>query len=251
MHAKRNNTNPSHTRDISPKNGSVFLHPQELEISLSEVARYAGGSRYRMDSKMETLARSILNQAISLSRPAFGYTKHKIINTVPDKGFLIENNIMIPFPPDIPSDTVSVVSVICTIGPDLDEEIRYLNAKGISLETLYLDASGVALLEAVVEKAHVLVRELARSAGLYCGCQWAPGYEKTSLEDQKTLFDLVDASAIGVQLMQSGVMYPFKSLSFWIPLTWHPVTPVNRNKCRDCNLKGCNYRITHSVIKKA
>ncbi len=250
MHVQRNDANKFNTRDIFPKSGSESFCPQEVEVSLSEVARYAGGSRYRMDSKMEMLARSILNQAISLSLPAFGYTVHKIINTVPNKGFLIENNILIPSPPYIPSDTASVVSVICTIGPGLEEKIRSLNTKGMSIETLYLDASGVALLEAVVQQAHGRISELARNTGLYCGCQWAPGYEKTSLEDQKKLFDLVDASALGVQLMQSGAMYPFKSLSFWIPLTRHPVAPVNRNKCRHCSFKGCNYRITHSVIKE-
>ncbi len=198
---------------------------------------------------METLTRSILNQAISLCRPAFGYTAQKILNALPNKGLLIKNNILIPSPPDIPSDTVSVVSVICTIGPNLEEEILSLNAKGNYLEMLYLDASGVALLEAVVQRAHGRINELARNAGLYCGCQWAPGHEKISLEDQKVLFDLVDASAIGVQLMKSGVMYPFKSISSWIPLTRYPVAPVNRNKCRYCSLKGCNYRIPHSVIK--
>lgn len=250
MHVKCNDANQSNTRDIFSKSGSESFSPQELEVSLSEVARYAGGSRYQLDSKMETLARSILNQAISLSRPAFGYAARKIFDTVPDKGFLIESNILIPSPPNIPSDTASIVSVICTIGPDLEEEIRSLNAKGMSLETLYLDASGVSLLEAVVQQAHGRISELARNTGLYCGCQWAPGHENTSLEDQKILFDLVDASAIGVQLMQSGVMYPFKSLSFWIPLTRHPVAPVNRNKCRHCSLKGCNYRITHSAIKE-
>lgn len=250
MHAQHNDANQTKTLDISPKSGSESFCPQELEVSLSEVARYAGGSRYQMDSKMETLARSILNQAISFSHPAFGYAAHKILNAVPDKGFLIENNILIPSPPDIPSDTASVVSVICTIGPDLEEEIRSLNPKGMSLEILYMDASGVALLEAVVQQAHGRISELARNAGLYCGCQWAPGHEKISLEDQKINFDLVDASAIGVQLMQSGVMYPFKSLSFWVPLTRYQTAPVNQNKCRHCSLKGCNYRITHSVIKE-
>ena len=146
MHAQHNGANQSKTWDIFPKSGSESFSPQELEVPLSEVARYAGGSSYQMDSKMETLTRSILNQAISLCRPAFGYTAQKILDAVPDKGFLIENNILIPSPPDIPSVTVSVVSVICTIGPNLEKEIRSLNAKGMYLEMLYLDASGVALL---------------------------------------------------------------------------------------------------------
>lgn len=238
------------TMSIFPKSGSVFLKSQELEVSLNEMARYAGGSRYRMDLKMETLARSILNQAISLCRPAFGYTAHKVLDAVPDKGFLIENNILIPSPPDISSDTASVVSVICTIGPNLEEKIRSLNAKGMYLEMVYLDASGVALLEAVVQRAYELISELALKACLYVGCRWAPGYETTPLKDQSVLFDIVDADDIGVQLRQSGIMRPFKSLSFWIPLTRHPVAPVNRNNCRRCSLKGCKYRITPSMEKE-
>jgi|GEM_PF-461812 len=250
MRTRHNGSNQSDTRDIFPKNGSESFCPWELEVSLNEVVRYAGGSRYQMDSKTETLARSILSQAISLCHPAFGYARHKIINTVKNKGFLIENNIFVPSPPDIPSDSQFLVSVIGTIGQNLEEIVHSLNTKSMYLEALFLDASGVALIESVAQHARERISDLAGRAGLHCGCQWAPGYEKTLLEDQKILFDITDASAIGVQLMQSGVMHPFKSLSFWIPLVLHPVSPVNRNKCRHCSLKCCIYRITHSADQK-
>jgi len=232
-----------------PDSGSGYFKPDELKIPLSEVARYAGGSRYRMDSKMEAVARSMLKQAKLLSHPAFGYSIRIIIDTVPGKGILIENDVLIPVPTIIPQELTHIVTVVCTIGPNLEEEIGSLNAKGEHLNALYLDASGVALLEDTAQKAHEQVCRPAYKKGLYAGCRWEPGCEKVPMEAQKVLFDLVDVSAIGVELTQSGVMHPLKSLSFWSPLSRLPIVPVDRNKCRTCALKDCIYRTSSSGNK--
>jgi len=233
-----------------PDSGSGYFKPEELKIPLSEVARYAGGSRYRMDSKMEAVARSMLKRAKLLSRPAFGYSIRKIIDTVPDKGILIENDVLIPFPTIIPQELTHIVTVVCTIGWNLEEEVVSLNAKDEYLNALYLDASGVALLEDTAQKAHEQVYRPAYKKGLYAGCRWEPGCEKLPMEAQKVLFGLVDVSAIGVELTQSGVMLPFKSLSFWSPLSKVPLVPVDQNKCRTCGLKDCIYRINSSGKRK-
>ena len=233
-----------------PDGGSGYFKPEELEILLSEVARYAGGSRYRMDSKMEAVARSMLQRAKLLSRPAFGYSIRKIIDTVPDKGILIENEVLIPLPTGIPQELTHIVTVVCTIGPDLEEEVGLLNAKGEHLNALYLDASGVALLEDTAQKAHEQVCRPAYKKGLYAGCRWEPGCEKLPMDAQKVLFGLVDVSVIGVELTQSGVMLPLKSLSFWSPLSRLPIVPVDRNKCRTCGLKDCIYRNSSSGKRK-
>ncbi len=222
--------------------GSGYFRPEELEILLSEVARYAGGSRYRMDSSMEAVARSMLQRAKLLSRPAFGYSILKIVDTVPGEGILMENEALIPVPTDDRQMLTHIVTMVCTIGPKLEEAVGALNAEGEYLNALYLDASGVALLEDTAQKAHEQVCRPAHKQGLHTACRWEPGCEKLPMEAQKVLFDFVDVSAIGVELTQSGVMRPLKSLSFWSPLSKLPLEPVDRNKCRSCGLKGCIYR---------
>ena len=233
-----------------PYSGSGYFKPAELKIPLSEVARYAGGSRYRMDLKMEAVARSMLQRAKLLSRPAFGFSIRKIIDTVPGKGILIETDVLIPLPTIIPQESTHIVTVVCTIGPDLEEEVGSLNAEGEHLNALYLDASGAALLEDTAQKAHEQVCRPAYKKGLYAGCRFEPGCEKLPMEAQKVLFDLVDVSGIGVELTQSGVMLPLKSLSFWSPLSKLPKVPVDRNKCRTCGLKDCIYRTSSSGKRK-
>jgi len=227
---------------FSPESGSGYFKPLELNISLNEVARYAGGSRYRMDSKMETIARSMLQRAKSLSCPAFAYSIRKIIDAVPGKGVLIENEVLLPVPTGIPGELTHIVTVVCTIGPDLEKEVGALNAEGEYLDALYLDASGVALLEDTARKAHAQVCRPAHKKGLYSGCRWEPGCEELPMKAQKILFGLVDVSAIGVELAPGGIMRPLKSLSFWSPLSKAPLEPVDQNKCRACGLKGCIYR---------
>jgi len=139
-----------------------------------------------------------------------------------------------------------IVTVVCTIGPDLEKEVGALNAEGEYLNALYLDASGVALLEDTARKAHAQACRPAHKKGLHAGYRWEPGCEKLPMEAQKVLFGLVDVSAIGVELTHSGVMRPLKSLSFWSPLARVPLELVDRNKCRACGLKGCIYRTSSS-----
>ncbi len=242
MDAQRNGSDRSKSRGIFPKRGSGSFNPQELEVNLSEVARYAGGSRYQIDSEMEVLARFMFNRARSLCRPVFGYVQHKIIVVVPGKGLLIENKVLIPCPPDILDEVEFIVTVVCTIGLNLEEDVCSLNTKGMHLEALFLDASGLALLETAARKAHEQIDKLARKNNLFAGCRWEPGCEKIPLEAQTILFNLVNTSAIGVELLQGGVMRPFKSLSFWIPIMRHSVAPVTQDKCRSCGLKHCLYR---------
>ena len=152
MDAQRNGSDRSKSKSIFPKGGSDYFNPQELDVHLSEVARYAGGSRYRIDSEMESLARSMFNQARSLCRPVLGYVKHKIIAVVQGKGILIEDKVLIPCLPDILNEVEFIVSVVCTIGPNLEKDVHALNTNGMRLEALFLDASGVALLEAAAQK---------------------------------------------------------------------------------------------------
>jgi len=68
---------------------------------------------------------------------------------------------------------------------------------------------------------------------------------QATLMDAAGVAQLIDATVIGVQINESGVMFPMKSLSFWVRWT-HSRRPNDRNrhKCLACDLKGCAFRVT-------
>ena len=110
---------------------------------------------------------------------------------------------------------------------------------GDTLGSLFLHAAGVAFLEALSARAHGALQEQAHERRLQTGCRCAPGYEGLDLSCQRRLFDLLDASSIGVQLNASGMMIPAKSVSFVTKWTTSRLPQGNLHKCASCSLSHC------------
>lgn len=214
---------------------AIKLSFKDLMVTPEDVARYAGGSHYRPDAERKKLAAHILKCAATLVQPAFVYAAHQINTIDPVSLFL---------PPDkLDAGAVCIVAAVCTLGPELEKETSNLMAQGKALDALFLDAAGVALLEALSDEVHSHLKKEAAKDGMFAGCRFGPGYGNIPVGAQKTLFESVNPEAIGVQLKASGILYPLKSLSFWVMWTSQPSLEGSTYKCQNCALKNCAYRI--------
>lgn len=219
-------------------NVAVKLRFNDLSVTPENVARYAGGSHYRPDAERERLAADILERASILAHPAFVYAVHSINTLDTEKG----KSLFLP-PDKLDADIVSIAAAVCTIGNELENETSKLMAQGKVLDALFLDSAGVAILEALSEETHLYLKKEAAKEGLFAGCRFSPGFENIPLSTQKSLVELVDPDLIGVQLKSSGILFPLKSLSFWVMWTSQPPQDANTYKCQNCTLNNCAYRI--------
>ena len=214
---------------------AVRLRFKDLRVTPEDVARYAGGSHYRPDEERKRLAADILESASALVQPAFVYAANNI-NTM--------DSVSLFLPPDEPdSGTVFIAAAVCTIGPELENETSTLMAQGKALHALFMDATGVALLEALSDEVHSHLKKEAEKMGLFAGCRFGPGYGNIPVNEQKSLFESVNPEAIGVQLKASGILFPLKSLSFWVRWSSQPPPEGSTYKCQNCTLNNCVYRI--------
>jgi hypothetical protein len=225
---------------------TIIIHvlPESLNISIKEVGRYAGGSRYRMDADMEQLASKMLDRAKKIISPAVAYAIHPVTSMDFPKGICLDGNsyIQLPFE-EQDTSVVSLTAVVCTLGARLDNKIKDLTIHRKILEGTVLDAVGVALLESLGMKGRIHLKKEAQKRGLFAGCPFGPGYGKMPLAAQSTLFKHIDSQAIGIRLNKSGVMLPLKSLSFWLRWTTNPREAENHGyKCQRCDLRNCLYR---------
>jgi hypothetical protein len=111
---------------------------------------------------------------------------------------------------------------VCTIGPAVEAEIARSSAAGDSLRALLLDAIGSVAVESVVRQTAEGIRAEAAAMGLKAGVRFSPGYGKWPLQEQRTLFSIVDGSVIGVGLNDSCIMEPRKSVSFAVRIGEDP-----------------------------
>ena len=97
---------------------------------------------------------------------------------------------------------------------------------------------------AYVEAAHDLLKKrLKRIYGnsLYLSEPFGPGYYGIPVEGTRGLFRLLDASRLGMELNESGMMLPEKSCSGFFVLTRRPA-PLPKDCCESClSPHSCGY----------
>jgi hypothetical protein len=212
-----------------------------------EIARYAGGSGYKMDADTREMASRAIDRAMDLIAPAMAYAVHPAKVLSSEGQMQVEDRMLLTVPShECDPQTRFLVAAVCTIGPALEAACRELAEQKDFLSYLLLDAAGVALLEALSQKAHDLLSERAAKARLFCGCRFAPGYGTMPMSGQSLLFRLVDAEAICVRLNKRMVMNPGKSLSFFTRWTKKALLQSRAYKCRTCPLDSCPFRIRNT-----
>lgn len=232
------------TINLKAMSNIVKFPCEELEVTTKDIFRYAGGSRFRPNTQKMNLAADMLTFALTLIQPAFVYAEHHIKKIDPKKGVFFEGDVFLPLPPNtLDANAVKFVSCACSLGSELEKKTTLLMAQGKSLDALFLNAAGIALLESISDKAQLHLEKKAEKKGLFTSCRFGPGYGDIPIEAQKILFETVNSETIGVYLKPAGVLSPLMSLSFWILWTTRRFFENNTNKCENCTQKNCDYRI--------
>ena len=226
-----------------------YLSPSELAPSPDQVARYAGGSRYRMEKRHQALVNQALGQALEICRPAVAHALHPVEARPLIEGKLVmKGGVRLELPAPLIDRRTQFLSVaVVTLGEKLEQTCRRLREQGDLLRSIFLDAAGLAMIELLEKAAFEIVSALAREHGLFAGHRLAPGCCGLDMSLQKTLFNLVDGAAIGVLLNASLVMIPLKSQSFLACLTPDPVPATSWPKCLSCPNRNCLFRHTDRI----
>ncbi len=216
-----------------------------LSVTLGQMARYAGGSKYVMDEKMKELARPVLEKAKKLIAPVFSYAIYDRSELDEETRFLLMGPVLEKFEKE--NDSPSVCVCLCTLGHELENAVGEMTKSGKALEAVFLDAAGVGFLESLGNSSFSSIREEAEKSGLFPGCRFEPGCGGISLGVQKLIFSLLNSSLVGVSLSDSCVMSPMKSLSFW--MFFHETSQADAGlyKCGVCGLMDCPYRVMESM----
>lgn len=111
---------------------------------------------------------------------------------------------------------LKIALCICTIGPELERTSAELIRDNEMLKGFVLDSFGSEAAEEVAIQADAAIAEVARKMGLWPSKRFSPGYSIWDIREQRYLFATLPASDIGVELTESCMMIPRKSVSFRI-----------------------------------
>ncbi|MBM3998653.1 MAG: hypothetical protein FJ297_03750 [Planctomycetes bacterium] len=131
---------------------------------------------------------------------------------------------------------------VATAGPELERKATERLEANDDCGAMVLSAIGAERAEAAVEAVQDALRDSAIADRLAPMPPYSPGYCGMKLTEQRKLFGLVDATAIGVTLNGDCQMHPIKSLSGLIGLG-----PADRvadlgSACDHCGHTTCSMR---------
>jgi len=135
---------------------------------------------------------------------------------------------------------------ICTIGQALEKEVSKLFSTGEYATAAMLDSAGSVAVESLADCVNRVICQQALSEGLVSTRRVSPGYGDWALQEQKMVFTLLPGDKIGVTLTGKYMMLPRKSVSFAMGIGEGFVIEKSIERCGDCDMVSCPYRLQTS-----
>lgn len=141
-------------------------------------------------------------------------------------------------------DSEEIICFVATLGSGLDREILRLMAEKRLSQAYVLDAMGSVAVEDMVEQFYQRKQIEFAAENKSVTLRFSPGYCDWPVSEQKQLFSLFGSEHTGVELLDSCLMTPRKSISGVFGLFYSTNTHLDSpyNPCQDCRKTHCMAR---------
>jgi hypothetical protein len=219
------------------------IHPR---IEREELLERLGGSKESgfsrsLRSKVRTGAQSLYR----IMRPRLLFTKERIKKIERGRIYL-HNGVSLKSPKLSRAlrDSEELICFLTTIGGDIDFEINRMMRQGRISQAFVMDALGSVAVESVAEQFQRRMERKCSEDDKAVTLRFSPGYCDWPIGEQRKLFELFDSNTAGIELNDSCLMMPRKSISavFGLyPFSGDSAHPPY-NPCVDCPRTDCPSR---------
>jgi hypothetical protein len=179
-----------------------------------------------------------LAEACALVRPVIAYAAHPVVGAEAERLIVADGQALeSPVVARLFAGAPEVVLAIYSIGPLLEERVAEYQAARNHLIAFVLDLVGSAAVDEVGQVVYELIEDRAKSKGLKASIPLNPGTSHWPLSGNKVLTGLVPAAAIGIETLDSGLLRPFKTISFAVALGERVLTPAEGSSCDYCETR--------------
>lgn len=221
------------------------LRDFKIKIDKEYILRYMG---YKGDKSISPALEEELNEQIKLAKdliePALVYAEYPIEPDQEKYGIWVNKSKLwkSKFVSQYLKNCNEAVIFVSTIGPKLPAEIEKAFSQGDYLKAMVLDAIADNAIENVNRQFWLRLVNRAIKNGNGITGLLSPGHSDWDILHQKELFELVDASAIGVMLTDTCLMIPIKSTSGIYGIGKDIGISKSSHNCDMCPIKNCFMR---------
>ena len=186
-------------------------------------------------------AASELDHAI---RPAACWERYPVREARHDR-LVLENGLRLGGGPVVQllGGAQELVVAVLTVGAGADRVVETAQREGDYLKALLMHDLAAMAVDMLRQQFCRQLEEEAGRQGWHTSTPLSPGESTWSMEDQAVIFSLLDAGQIGVELNDSLVMVPIKSLSLIVGQSPQPMGTSGVENCSYCTIQErCNYR---------
>jgi len=140
-------------------------------------------------------------------------------------------------------NTTSAVLFICTAGQGISRRSQDLLSGDDPVLGYVFDLLGSMIVESATDLLQMEIKRSALSKGLQITNRYSPGYCNWSVADQHKLFSFFPKDCCGINLTDSALMYPIKSVSGIIGLGVD--VSFREYTCNLCSQVDCFHRSHH------
>ena len=226
--------------------GGNHINIIEIPIDLKEDDIWkVMGAKEDVHNQLNEEVSSALTEICNLSSPLAVYETIKV-KAVDDSGIEFKDGTYIhnKFARHLFDDADEAIFLLVTIGSEVDLRIAQLIESGLNIEAVVMDYGGIAASFNTFTNALGLLRSLTESQGKKMGVCLRPGNKYWDISGQATIFSVLSAEKIGVQLLESSFMKPTKSQSGIIPSGYllEKDNSENGEMCSSCPSLKCPLR---------
>ncbi len=226
---------------ILPRESMIF-DPLEIQLDPSGILRYLGYPEGATpEGKVAVRVYQAIDSARSVQRPRGTYALYDVASSNRHSLTLSTGATFTGSIGEFLGNADRAAVFLATAGPEVVRLAEEATQRGDTLGGLVFDALGSELTEAAVTCILTGLRTRLAS-GQALTMRYSPGYCGISLSRQKTIFELVDAAAIGVELLPTWIMKPVKSVSGLIGMGPADSVAAYGNPCTRCLLTDCRMR---------
>jgi len=211
--------------------------------SENEVLKFLQSSVSEDDHPVRTSTKEILLRLNSHNQIAGGYIIKEVESINIKDGTIKIDNVILNVGSQICGylkEASHIALFVCTGGNIFTRITNEYNADREYLEAFVADAIGSLTVEKAMDKVQEDLGLFLKSKNMKISNRYSPGYCNWALSDQKTLFGLIGENSTGVNLNNSYLMQPIKSVSGIIGIG----TDIKKREygCDICRNTTCIYR---------
>lgn len=214
-----------------------------LEVSRREICRYLGIRNGMPDPQTAALVESVVKELDQVIQPR-EFHQSFLLRVLEDEQHTVDLGCFQTHSRSLERNLRGCSEVIifaATIGSRVDMLLRRYSLTEPS-RGVVMQAASAAFIESWCDQINDHLKETARKNGLYLRPRFSPGYGDFPLENQKDIFQALQAEKrAGIVLTDSLLMLPSKSVTAVIGAGQEDLSCV-REGCEVCTKADCLYR---------